>query len=85
MAMHLLPLLARAPDMVEHLVPQIFSRFVEGDDRSVFALMNAVTSVARDTRDPEARWTLETIGGSMPAGLRTLPPSIAANPAHVIR
>jgi hypothetical protein len=47
--------------------------------------MNAVTSVARDTRDPEARWTLETIGGSMPAGLRTLPPSIPANPAHVIR
>jgi hypothetical protein len=38
-------------------------------DRSVFALVNAVTSVARDTRDPEARWRLEALGGVMPARL----------------
>ena len=39
---------------------------VEGADRSRFALMNAVTAVARDTPDPEARWKLEVIGGSIP-------------------
>ena len=27
--------------------------------------MNAVTSVARDTRDPETRWRLEELGGGI--------------------
>jgi hypothetical protein len=31
-----------------------------------FAWMNAVTSVARDARDPELRWRLEEIGGGVP-------------------
>jgi len=31
--------------------------------------MNAVTSVARDTRDPELRWRLEELGGGIPAML----------------
>ncbi|MFZ5831522.1 MAG: hypothetical protein ACOY3P_15670, partial [Planctomycetota bacterium] len=38
----------------------------EGDD-SVFGLMNAVTSVARDEPDPQIRWDLEELGGSIPA------------------
>lgn len=84
MALHLLPLLARASHLAKHLIPQIFARFTEDDDRSVFALMNAVTSVARDTRDPEARWSLESVGGSMAVRLRA-PASVRADVARAIR
>jgi hypothetical protein len=38
-------------------------------DRSAFGLLNAVTSVARETRDPETRWRLEELAGGMPAWL----------------
>jgi hypothetical protein len=51
----------------------ILGRFDGGDDRSAFGLMNAVTSVARDTRDPEARWRLEELGGGVPALLPRRP------------
>src|SRR6185436_8870615 len=70
-ALQLLPFLASLPDhTLATLMPQIFGRFAEDDDRSAFGLMNAVTSVARDTRDPETRWNLEALGGSIPARLR---------------
>jgi len=74
-ALHLLPALARMPrHMVALVLPQIFQRFSTGGDRSAFGLLNAVTSVARDTRDPETRWSLEELGGTMPArvGRRTV-------------
>jgi len=48
----------------------IIDRYRAGDDRSAFGVMNAVTSLARETRDPEARWSLEQLGGSVPALLR---------------
>lgn len=57
-----------ARDAMPHL-PMIYRRFAASDDRSTFGLMNAVTSVARDTEDPAVRWSLETLGGSMPAYL----------------
>jgi hypothetical protein len=44
----------------------VFRNLRSGEDRSRFALMNAVTAVARDTRDPDARWNLEEIGGAIP-------------------
>jgi hypothetical protein len=50
-------------------MPSILERFVEGRDTSRFGLMNAITSVARDTRDPEVRWRLEEMGGGIPAAL----------------
>jgi hypothetical protein len=31
--------------------------------------MNAVTAVARDTRDPGLRWHLEELGGGVPAAV----------------
>jgi hypothetical protein len=34
---------------------------------SGFSLMNAITSVARDTPDPDTRWRLEALGGGLPA------------------
>ena len=49
------------------VMEDIVSRFTRGRDDSVFGLINAVTSVARDTRDPETRWRLEELGGSIPA------------------
>jgi hypothetical protein len=42
-------------------------------DRSAFGLLNAVTSVARETPDPETRWRLEALGGGMPAWLVRAP------------
>jgi hypothetical protein len=36
--------------------------------------MNAVTSVARDTRDPELRWRLEELGGGVPIAVRPRSP-----------
>jgi hypothetical protein len=55
-----------------HAVPaatlgMILQRFNRAKDRSAYGLMNAVTSVARDTTDPEIKWRLESLGGSIPA------------------
>ena len=74
MALHLMPILSRMPgNMASEWVPQIFHRFVVAGDRSVFGLVNATTSLARDTRDPEARWRLEDLGGTIPARLTPRP------------
>jgi hypothetical protein len=51
------------------MMAMILGRFTSGADRSRFGLMNAVTSVARDTHDPELRWRLEELGGGIPAAL----------------
>lgn len=68
LALHLLPLLARMPaEFAVEFFPQIVERFEGERDRSAFGLMNAVTSLARDTRNPEARWRLEELGGEVPA------------------
>jgi hypothetical protein len=48
------------------VLQQIMRRFFESGDRSRFGLMNAVTSVARDTADPAVRWNLEELGGGIP-------------------
>ena len=75
MAIQLLPHLAQLPPTYrQSVMSHVFHRFAEENDRSAFALFNAVTSVARDTEDPELRWTLETIGGSLLARLR--PPRV---------
>lgn len=74
LAIHLIPLLSR---LSQGLSPEIASRIVahftsEGDD-SVFGLVNAVTRVARDERDPKVRWGLEELGGGIPSLLRPAP------------
>jgi len=66
-ALMLMPMLSRLPALAADLLGSIMDRFFEGRDNSRFGLMNAVTSVARDTRDPELRWQLEKIGGGIPA------------------
>ena len=50
---------------MERILGEILSRFSGERDRTVFGLMNAVTSVARDTQDPDDRWRLEEMGGGI--------------------
>jgi hypothetical protein len=70
----LIPLLPHMPPgMRASLVRTIVRRFDAERDRSVFGLVNAVTSVARDTTDPETRWRLEELGGGMLARLPDRP------------
>jgi hypothetical protein len=73
-ASNLLRLLERMPRaMRDAVATEIFARFATSDDRTTFGLQNAVTSVARDTDDPETRWRLEELGGSVPAMLPRRP------------
>ena len=77
--LQLLPWLTSMPQSVAaQALPHIVGRFERAGDRSAFGLMNAVTSVARDTRDPDARWRLEELGGALPA---RVPPRPAPAPA----
>jgi len=70
-ALTMMPLLSRffQAGASQQVFFAIMERFFEGRDQSPFGLMNAVTSVARDARDPEERWRLEEFGGSIPAAL----------------
>ena len=66
-ALNLLPMLTQMQGSIgAQVVQQILQRFFADGDRSRFGLMNSVTSVARDTADPEARWNLEELGGGIP-------------------
>ena len=56
------------------LLRQIMNQFIRETDQTRFSLTNAVTTVARDTRDPEVRWRLEELGGAIAAGLMPTPP-----------
>jgi hypothetical protein len=71
-ALNILPHLVRMTEgLGSDVVPQILERFFSHEGgRSLFGLMNAVTSLARDTQDPEIRWGLEELGGGVPALVR---------------
>ena len=49
------------------LIEMIARDFMRAEDQSAYGLLNAVTATARETTDPETKWTLEKIGGSIPA------------------
>jgi hypothetical protein len=86
LALNLLPFLSRRPGGADaSVLPAILERFLQDADRSRFALMNAVTSVARDTPDPALRWRLEELGGGIAAGRTPVPQpeDSAAEPALV--
>lgn len=64
--LNLMSLLSSLPSrMVTPVLGDILDRFSGEADRSSFGLMNAITSVARDTPDPEMRWRLEECGGAI--------------------
>jgi hypothetical protein len=70
LALALMPLAARVPPAVAaEILGSVTKRYHAGRDRSRFGLMNAVTSLARDTRDPELRWRLEELGGGIPVAV----------------
>jgi hypothetical protein len=72
--LQLMPVLPHVPPGIRARVLRTIVRRFEADrDRSVFGLVNAVTSVARDTADPELRWRLEELGGGMLARLPEQP------------
>jgi hypothetical protein len=70
----LMPLLTRIdPSGGATLLKKTLGRFFGARDRSRFSLMNALTSLARDTEDPEVRWRLEEAGGGVPVTAPTHP------------
>ncbi len=76
LALNLLSLLSRSGlQNTSGLLCQIMDQFFGEPDRTRFGLTNAVTAVARGTRDPETRWRLEELGGAIAAGLMPSPPS----------
>ena len=84
--LQLLPALPHMPPGVRASVLRtIVRRFEADEDRSIFGLVNAVTSVARDTDDPEIRWRLEEVGGAILASLPQLtrPIAPALEPSYV--
>jgi hypothetical protein len=68
MAIQMLPMLIRARgfDAARFLAHMLGEYDHEGDD-TLFGLMNAVTRVARNHRNPRVRWDLEELGGGIPA------------------
>jgi hypothetical protein len=58
-------LLRMSGDQQEQLVSMILGRYEEEGERSGYSVVNAVTSVARDTEDPALRWRLEEVGGKL--------------------
>ena len=61
-----LMLLMSGPAVLDRdLIRAIMQRFARDRDQTIFGFMNAITSLARDTRDPQTRWRLEELGGSV--------------------
>ena len=52
------------PEQRESMLRMIMGRF-EADEPTLYGMMNAVTSTARDSRDPALRWQLEALGGGL--------------------
>jgi hypothetical protein len=69
-------MLSRLPSAASEIQQAIIRQLFESRDRSAFGLINAVTAVARDTRDPELRWRLEEFGGGVPALARDPRPQL---------
>jgi hypothetical protein len=61
------------------LVSEIARRFELTADQSVLDLLDAITSLARDTRDSQIHWRLEELGGGVLATLK--PPRKTKPPA----
>jgi len=78
----LMPFLTRVSALSPEVVQQIFKRFFHENDRTRYGAMNAVTSVARDTRDHVTRWELEELGGRIAVMEipQTVPDDAAENP-----
>ena len=65
--LNVLPLLGRIARNMPGVIESFLKRLEDDGDRSRYGVMNAVTAIARDTRDPEQRWRLEELGGGIAA------------------
>ncbi len=82
----LMPHLSKLPaDQASEIVEQTHRRFAEDADESRYGLINAVTSLARDTRNPELRWALETIGGALIVTTTPTPSGAGSGELEVVR
>jgi hypothetical protein len=63
--LNMMPFLSRLSSLGPEFARQIFAQFFHENDLTRFGFMNAVTSVARDTRDHATRWRLEELGGQI--------------------
>lgn len=63
--LRMIPFFSRMSALSPELARQVFERFFQEDDRTRYGFMNAVTSVARDTREHAMRWRLEELGGQL--------------------
>jgi hypothetical protein len=67
-ALEMLPRLYHVPQRrLTAIHTEVAKRFRRDGDGTLFGLMNAVTSVARDEADPHIRWQLEELGGAIPS------------------
>lgn len=87
--MTMMPFLARlsSPRDAVRVLGDLTARFHRDGDSSRYGLMNAVTSTARDTSDPEERWRLEELGGALLAGRTPTPAQdggLARRPAEAL-
>jgi hypothetical protein len=73
-ALSFLPaILTMFPDEAARWYDAIQVRFARSADRTMYGVMNAITALARDIADPQARWRLEEAGGGMLAVLSPAP------------
>ena len=73
-ALSFLPaILTMPPDLAARWYDAIQVRVARSPDRTMYGVMNAITALARDIADPEARWRLEEAGGGMLAALSPAP------------
>jgi hypothetical protein len=78
---NVLPWLGGMPrSNIAAFVGSVMERFVRQGDESAFGLINAVTSIARDTKDPERKWRIEEFGGTM---LALISPASKSGPSGV--
>ena len=82
LGMHFLQMMNRLPVATgRELMHQVFAEMANDDEHTLFEYMNAITATARDTRDPEARWYLEEMGGSLIARVQTSTDAVAMSVA----
>lgn len=84
LALAMLPLFSRFPaGSRTGQVSQIMDRFLQDGDSTRFGLANAVTAIARDSRDPQLKWDLEELGGAIAIGMAPTHPKSGGRMAVV--
>jgi hypothetical protein len=82
MSVHVLTLLAHLMQSHRGLRGHASLRqFVDGTDRTLFALGNVITAIGRDTTEPRRKWELEELGGGVLVGALKPPPGTSGHAA----